>query len=230
MPTLAACHRALIVVALLSLLPSLALAGEIAVRASAVAYGAPDMATLEVGFTTTDEDVSAGLARADAAIAAVRAALEARGVEERDVRTTTFAIWREERYGVREGPEPVAVAYRVTHHLQVTVRDVGAVGAIIVAATEAGANHVGGIHFRVQDPREWEAAARRDAFAAARDKATQLAALAGLTLGDPTQIVEHGGLSAPVVQERAMFDAASPVAPGMLAFEIVLEVSFGTLP
>ncbi len=216
----------------LALLAGHALAGEIAVSAHGVAHGAPDMATLDVGFTTTEADVAEGLAQADAAIAAVRAALTAEGVDPADVRTTVFSVWREERFEDRQ--RPAAIVYRVTHHLQVTVRDVDAVGRLLVAATEAGANHVGGIHYTIAAAGELEAEARREAFAAAREKAEHLAELAGLTLGRAHHIAE-GVLGGPIVPMERTFALAdgrggAPVAAGQLAVEVWLEVRFETLP
>jgi uncharacterized protein len=224
--------RALVPVVLLLLLAGYALAGEIAVTASGVAHGPPDMATLDVGYTTTDADVAAALAEADAAITAVRAALEAGGVDPLDVRTTTFSVWREERFEDRQGP--TVVVYRVTHHLQVTVREVEAVGVLLVAATEAGANYVGGIEFSVQDARELQAAARREAFEAALVKARQLADLAGLTLGDVVNVVEAapGAPVMPFAERSALTlgDAGAPVTGGRLAVEVRLEVVFAAAP
>jgi uncharacterized protein len=226
--------RALATLTLLAstpLLAGLALAGEIAVTASGVAHGAPDMATIDVGFSTTEADVAEALAQADAVILAVRGALEARAVDPADIRTITFTVWREERFEDRQ--QPGTVVYRVTHHLQVTVRDVDEVGALLVAATDAGANHVGGIQFAVQDQSELKAAARRDAYASAFDKAEQLAELAGLTLGDPISVIEATAGEPPVrpLMERSLLaDTGAPVAPGQLAVEVWLEVRFGTRP
>lgn len=220
---------ALALLALLSLLAGAARAGEIAVSASGVAYGPPDMASLDVGFTTAEEDVGEALDAADAAIRSVRAALANRGIDDRDVRTTVFTVWREERFDDRQTSP--SVVYRVTHHLQVTVRDVESVGEVLVAATDAGANHVGGIRFSVLDARELEATARTRAFEAALDKARQLARLAGVELGPPTAVVESGP-GAPIgLVERsavALSDAGAPVEAGQLAVEVRLEVRFDT--
>lgn len=216
----------------LALLAGQSLAGEIAVSAHGVAHGAPDMATLDVGFTTTDADVAEGLAQADAAILALRAALEAHGVDPLDVRTTVFSVWREERFEDRQAP--TTIVYRVTHHLQVTVRDVDAVGRLLVAAVSAGANHVGGVHYQVADAGELEAEARREAFAAARAKGEHLAELAGLTLGRARYVAE-GVVRGPIVGLERSFAMAdgrggAPLAAGQLAVEVFLEVRFETLP
>jgi uncharacterized protein len=204
--------------------------GGISVAATGVAYGPPDLAYLDVGFTTTDADVASALRAAEDAIAAVQQALAEMGVEDRDVRTTTFSVWREERYDDRGTAAPTVV-YRVTHHLRVTVREVDAVGRLLVASTEAGANYVGGVVFTVQDARELAASARRSAFSAARAKAEQLAELAGVALGSPTSIVEVevGGPVVPFATARAApmaLEADAAVTSGELAVEVRLEIVF----
>jgi uncharacterized protein len=201
--------------------------GTLAVSATGVAYGVPDVASLDVGFSTVAEDVPGALADADAVIVAIRAALLAHGVAERDVRTSTFAVWGEQRWDDNGGP--VTVGYRVTHQLNVTVRDVEAVGAVLAATVAAGANQIGGIHFAVDDRRALESEARRGAFEAARAKAQELAGLAGLTLGDVISIVEVplGGLiGIPEGMGGAARDMASPVATGQLGVEVRLDIRF----
>jgi uncharacterized protein len=206
--------------------------GEISVSGSGVAFGTPDMAIIELGHSTSDADVGAALARADAAVRAVRVALEALGVAPLDVRTTTYTVWREERWSDRG--VPVEPLFRVTHLLEVVVRDVEQVGAVIVGATAAGANQIGGLRFTVDDPRALEATARRLAFEAAREVAEQLAALAGATLGRATDIAEHSATPRVPVAERAVMvladaEAAAPVSGGQLAVVVRLEVRFALL-
>ncbi|CAN5828641.1 hypothetical protein BH23DEI1_BH23DEI1_03210 [soil metagenome] len=210
-----------------------AVAGEITVRATGVAYAVHDGATMVVGVTTVDADVVVALDEADAVIVAVRAALEEADVDPLDIRTEMYAVWREERFDDRSGVEPSAV-FRVTHHLEVIVRDVDAVGALLGVATGAGANHVGGIEFVVRDRTVLEAEARERAYAAARAKAEQLAMLAGVTLGAPSSIVESIALAQPFerteAQSMSMMRDAAPVSGGRAIVEIVLEVRFATLP
>jgi uncharacterized protein len=227
---MAARRPRLALVPLLALLlligPALA-AGEIVVGATGIAYGTPDLAVIELGHQTSDPDVGTALARADAAIRAVRNALDELGVDPLDVRTTSYTVWREEHWTDRGQPaEPV---FRVTHLLEVVVRDVERVGAVIVATTAAGANQIGGLSYTAQDPRALEERARRLAFEAAHAKARQLADLAGAALGPALHIVEAAGAPLVPVAERAAMafaDAAAPVTGGRLAVEVRLEIRF----
>jgi uncharacterized protein len=207
---------------------SVVLAAEITVTGSGVVWAEPDQATVEVGWSGVEPDVGAAVAGAEEAIAQVRAALEATGIAPEDVRTTGYFIWPEERWN--EDGEPNLVGYRVTHSLQVTVRDVDALGRVITAATEAGANQVGGVGFTVADPGALEGEARAAAFAAARARAAELAALAGQSLGEATAI-EELTRGAPVALEMALDRGGlggGSVAPGRHAVEVVVQVTFST--
>ncbi len=217
--------RTLALVAVLGL----ALAAEITVTGSGVVWAEPDQATVEVGWSGVESEAGAAVARADEAVAEIRAALEAIGIAPEDVRTTGYFVWPEERWN--EAGEPNLVGYRVTHSLQVTVRDVDALGQVITAATDAGANQVGGVGFTVADPGALEGEARAAAYAAARTRAEELAALAGQRLGEATAI-EELTRGAPVAMEMALdrggMGGGAPVAPGRHAVEVVVQVTFAT--
>jgi uncharacterized protein len=209
-----------------SLLAGAALAAEIAVHGTGTVWTEPDQATLEVGWSGVEAEVAAAVAQADAAITAIRAALEAVGIDPLDVRTTGFSIWREERWD--ETGEPRLVGFRVHHGLQVLIRDVEALGRTIAAATDAGANQIGGIGFTVADPHALETEARAAAFAAARARAIELADLMGVQLGRATVVEE---LDPSGVHPLAFQDgrgAGGPIAPGRYAVEVTVRVTFAT--
>jgi uncharacterized protein len=198
----------------------------ITVNGTGVVWAEPDQAVVELGWSGVDADVGAAVAEGNEVIAAIRDAAVALGVDPLDVRTTGFHVWREERYDDRDGPR--LVGFRVSHMLQVVLRDVELVGELIAAATEAGANQVGGIAFTVADRHALEQEARVLAFASARQRAEQLAALAGANLGSAIEI-EELSLGAPGIMEP-MLDmggrGGAPIAAGRHAVEIVVRVSF----
>jgi uncharacterized protein len=208
------------------LLAGIAFAAEITVHGTGTVWTEPDQATLEVGWSGVEAEVAAAVAQADAAITAIREALEGIGIDPLDVRTTGYAIWREERWD--ETGEPHLVGYRVHHGLQVLIRDVDAMGRAIAAATDAGANQIGGIGFTVADPHVWETEARAAAFAAARARAVELAGLMGVELGRATLVEE---LDPSAVYPLGMMDgrgAGAPIAPGRYAVEVTVRVTFET--
>jgi len=198
----------------------------ITVTGTGVAYGTPDLAILELGVTVVGPDVRTALADADSVMSAVRDALLAAGVEQDDVRTVGLNVWRDER--TNENGEVTLERYQVNHSYQVRVDDVSAVGVVLAAAVDAGANSIGGITFTIKDPEALAAEARALAMADAAATADQLAELAGVTLGRVTSIEEGGSGAIGGHPAGARFEAAalSSVESGQLAVSVTLSVTY----
>lgn len=198
----------------------------ITVTGTGTAYGTPDLAVIEVGVSVYGADVRTALAEADASMSAVREAVVAAGVAAEDIRTTSLNVWRDER--TNQDGEIVIDRYQVSHSYQVQVRSVDAVGEVLAAAVDAGANYIGGITFTIADPQALANEARALAFADAATKAGQLADLAGVSLGTITDISELGSGSNGAYPAGARYDTAavSPVEGGQLAVSITLSVAY----
>jgi uncharacterized protein YggE len=200
--------------------------GVVSVAGTGVAYGAPDMAVLEVGVSVFGADVRSALSEADASMSAVRDAILAVGIAAEDIRTTSLNVWRDERTNP-EG-EIVIDRYQVSHSYQVQVRDVDTVGEVLAAAVDAGANSIGGISFTIADQEALATQARALAMADARAKAEQLAELAGVSLGAVTAISEPSLVQGMPYPMGARFEMAalSSVEGGQLAVSITITVSY----
>lgn len=197
----------------------------ISVSGTGVAFGTPDLAVLEVGVSVYGEDVRTAMAEADELMSAVRDAVIAAGVTPADVRTTSLNVWRDER--TNQDGEVVIDRYQVSHSYQVQVRDVDAVGEVLAAAVEAGANSIGGISFTIADPVALATEARELAMADAAATAGQLAALAGVSLGPVTAISELGPRPAGApMGARYEMAALSSVEGGQLAVSVTVDVSY----
>jgi uncharacterized protein YggE len=199
----------------------------ISVEGRGIAFGEPDVATLELGVTATDPDVRTSVARLDEGIAAVTEALRALGVPERAIRTISYNVWREEQYP-QDGTGSARISFRAQHMLSVELPGARQAGEALAAAVEAGANAVGGIIFGFSDPAELERRAREEAVADARAKAEQLALAAGVTLGTPLAIRELAGERDPVqpFERSAAVLSASPIAGGELSVEVRVAVDY----
>lgn len=192
-----------------------------------VVHGEPDVASLELGVTVTEADVRDAVGQLDSRIAAVMAAVRSKGVAEQDIRTTSFNVWREERYP--QGSSDSKPTYRAHHMLNIELKDAERAGEVLAAAVEAGANSIGGISFGIADSRELERQAREAAVTNARRKAQEFAEAAGVALGAPVSIEELSSSNGP----RPMFEGAaasvmseSQVAPGRLSVEVRVAISY----
>lgn len=199
----------------------------ITVGGTGVAYGEPDMAILTVGVNVYAPTVREALDEADAVMGAVKAAAQVLGVAETDVRTTGLFVWREDRYD-DEG-NVVSERYTVRHNYQVIVRQVDVAGDVLSAVVDAGANNVDGIEFTFSEASGLAAEARRLAVEDARDRAGQLADLAGVVLGAPLAIVEGAGGAFPLYAQAGAACAegrGGSLQVGELAVTVTLQITF----
>ena len=126
-----------------------------------------------------------------------RAALLAGGVAEEDLRTAQTSTWTQQSQQP-DGATSLRVTARLT--LRVTVRDVAVSGELVRAALGAAGPvaRLDSMRFAVSAPGPLAVAAREEAFADARTRAEQYAALARRRLGAVGVVTEQGGGFAPV--------------------------------
>jgi uncharacterized protein len=203
----------------------------ISVVGSGIAYGSPDVATVQVGVQTRGTDpgqaVSTNSERMEALIAAIRAM----GIAQNDIQTTNFSVYAQQDYDPRTGQPSETITYVVDNTVSITVRDLEDLGDVLTGAVSNGANSVYGVSFSVADRGALEAEAREKAMADARARAQHLAQVAGVTLGEPHNISEQfsGGGPIPVYYAR---DAAVgmggqvPVETGQIGVNLQVAVTY----
>lgn len=192
----------------------------------------PDIARVSVGVETSAETIAEAMDDNEAQMDAVLDALEAAGIEEKDIQTTNFSInldrYPEPRPSTDE--EQAQPVYRVSNVVNVTIRDLEQVGAVLDAVIEAGANNIWGVSFTVEDPSEARAEARADAVSDARERAEVLAELSGVALGpvmSVSEVVSGGGIPVAfdTMVERAA-GAGTSISPGELEIGYQVQVSY----
>ncbi|MEZ4729320.1 MAG: SIMPL domain-containing protein [Caldilineaceae bacterium] len=193
----------------------------------------PDTARAQIGVEVMKQSVKEASEANKATLEAVLAALQAQGIAEEDIQTSSFSIYAE-RYGP-EGPLPEnQTNYRVSNNVTVVIRDLDKVGTVLDAAIEAGANNIYGVEFGLDDPTTLKAEARQSAIADARAKATELAELNDVAVGNVVSVSEviggNGGYYN--VSNFNQFDrgmgggGATPVSPGELELALQLQVVY----
>jgi hypothetical protein len=203
--------------------PSISVTGTGRVKAE------PDVADINLGVTKQADDAQTAASEAATTMAAVIAALQAAGIADADIQTTTISL--NPVYDYNDNP-PEIEGWEATNLVNVTVRDITTVGAVVDAATAAGATNINGITFRVDDPTAAEAEARAAAVADARAKADQLAAAADVAIIGVLSMSESGAQPpVPIFMERAAFDTAAasvetPVMPGQVELSINVFVQY----
>ena len=160
---------------------------SVQVSGTAVVNVTPDRVLIQLGIqsnATTPQKVES---INSATINKIIRALEAQGIEEKDIVTDWYVI------------EPIydsynslyIKGYRIYNIVAVTLRDISKVNKVIVAALKAGANQVVNVEFYLSDLRKYRDQARELAMKAAKEKARDLASAAGAETGCVMNINEN---------------------------------------
>ena len=148
-----------------------------------IATGAPDLTTLSLGVSVTDETVAEARNAAAASMTGVIAALKEQGALEADITTSHFRIYEEYDYSRQTRTK---IGYTVSNGVTVIVRQTDQVAGVIDAAVAAGGDHIqfNSIDFSFSDTAAMEREARQAAVANMEENAAQLAEFAGRGLGE----------------------------------------------
>ena len=182
----------------------------------------PDTATISLGVTVFEANLAEAQARATTEMTAIIDAVKAADVADEDIQTSNYSVNVRQDYDENGNPTKV-IGYDIANTVNVTVRDLDALGAILDAVVEAGANTIYGISFFTWDMTEATAQARAAAVADARAHADQLADAAGVTVGRIVTITEGYSVAPPPV----MYDRAAESDMAMASSQPV-PVQVGT--
>jgi len=162
----------------------------------------PDLARIALSVENEAKTVDKAMETNTKKMNAVIEKVKEQGVKEKDLKTTNFRLnpryeWRDEKIYPPSGKR-VLVGYRVNQSLEVKIRDLDKIGAIIETATSNGANQVGNISFEVENKDEYQEQVRKQAIDKAKEKAETLANQLGVTLVNIKSFNEGG--YAPMLQ------------------------------
>ena len=198
---------------------SAAAATKVLVTGDSIVQAQPDTAIVTIAVVTQAraalEAQQQNAAKSDAVVRALKAAVGA-GAE---IKTSGYSLQPQRVY--KENQPPSIVGYEARNSVTVTLADLTRVGAVIDAASQAGANDVAGISFTLRKDRP----ARDQALAEATKEALAKAqVIAGALGGRVVRIVE--------VQEEG-FERPRPIAydniQTMRAQSVATPIEVGTL-
>ncbi len=193
---------------------------------SGESVAAPDVAEMYFGVTVQSDEAGDALSKANAIAEEVAAAVKGAGVASEDIQTANVSVYPEQSYS---GDKPVITGYRASIQVRAKIRDIEKIGDVIGAASEAGANEIGGPSFMLDDDADVRNEAIELAIADARERAEVMAKAAGKDLGEIISVSETG-LSTPIYYRAAAesMDAAGSVAiePGQLDITASVTVVF----
>lgn len=183
----------------------------------------PDTAEISVSTVSTAATSAAALDAASRKMTRVQARLKELGVAAADLTTNNSSTYQE--FDSKK--------WRAELSLNVKVRNIDDAGKLLTAASEAGADGVGGPSFSVDDSRAAYATALRQAIEDARAKAEAAAAQIGVKIGGVVSVDDQGGAGpVPMFAAEAAKAADSaagspvPVSPGTQEIGATVTVVF----
>ncbi|WKZ29046.1 MAG: SIMPL domain-containing protein [Patescibacteria group bacterium] len=162
----------------------------IAISAEGKVTALPDIATVSVGVQTDNRAVSAAQKENSTKMNAIIEKVKSFGVAAEDIKTSNYSIYPQ--YDYVNGRQ-VERGFMVTQNIDVKVRNLDAIGEILAAAGDLGANQVGGVSFTIDEPEDLRQQARLKALEAAKKKAQALADASGVKLGKVVGFSENEG-------------------------------------
>jgi uncharacterized protein len=165
---------------------------RIVVSGDAVVQVQPDTAVLQIAVVTQNKDARSAQAENATQSEAVIRALKAAAGAGAEIKTSGYTLTPQRVY--KENLPPTITGYEARNTVTVTLGDLTRVGAVIDAASQAGANNVDGISFILRKDRPARGEALAEATRAAISKAQALAQALG---GRVTRILEvqEGGIT-----------------------------------
>ncbi len=163
----------------------------VTVNAEGVVQVTPDAVRINASVSLVAGTSAQALSRTSTAAAKVRAALVAKKIATKDIKTTSITVYPEYNYTQDKGS--VQIGYRASQSFEVIVRNAASAGAVVDDVVAAAGDDVqiqGATPF-VLDSAKATASARAAAVANARAKAKSYATLLGIKLGKVTYLVEN---------------------------------------
>ena len=202
---------------------------SVSISATGTVKTKPDQVSISTSVTSQAPTAREALDKNTEAMAKVVAGLKEAGLDPKDIQTSDFSIHPvyENR---KNNSSPFIVGYQVTNSVNILVRDVGKLGAVLDQVVTLGSNQIGSIEFGVAEPEALKDEARKLAVKEAMENAKLYAEAAGASLGRVLTISEDPGIVRPYASPRAAMEMSAakdvPIEAGMTAVEVRVSVTF----
>lgn len=156
----------------------------------------PDIAQFSFSVITEGADLEKITSDNNKRIAEVINYIKSEGISEDDIKTTQYNLQPKYEY-IESQKKSFISGYELTQSVFVKVRDldknIGKISTILGSLPEMGINQISGVSFTVDNPEEFMAKAREEAFKKAHEKALVIAKSNGVSLGQVLNASEFQG-------------------------------------
>ena len=192
---------------------------RVLVTGDSIVTAQPDTATLIISVVTQAKRAidaqQENAAKSDAVSRAVKSAIPAA-----EIKTSGYSVQPQRVY--RENQPPTITGYEARNTVTVTLSDLKKVGTVIDAASQAGANDIGGVMFTLKQDRPARDQALSEATREAVSKARVIAQALGGRVVRIAEVQEEGFRPPqPILQSEGLMrsaakDMATPIEVGSL--------------
>jgi uncharacterized protein YggE len=186
----------------------------------------PDAVRFNATVSALASTNAAALSTASKSAAVVRAALIAKGIATKDIRSANISVYPEYNWTQEAGTK--ITGYRASQSFDVLVRTASKAGSIIEAVVTAGGDNVqlGGVVPTTLNPSLATEDARAAAVANAKSKASSYAKLLGTSIGKVLSLEEQSSpvYSSPFPMAKAEADSAVQIDLGEQDVTVTITV------
>lgn len=162
----------------------------ISVYAVGKVRAAPDVANLNVGVELLAATAREAQDKVNARVEKIRKAITDAGIPAQNIQPQGIYTYPVETPS-KDGKTPSEpTSYRAGISLNIIITDLTKAGTVLDAATQAGANQIGGLNFAIKDDSALRAQALEEAVKQARPKAEAIARGLGLQIGQVMTVTE----------------------------------------
>lgn len=185
----------------------------------------PDAVEIHIGVEVFDPDVQNANKKVTTIMDSLLSVLHDIGIEEQNIQTSHFGIWFDPGY--RRLPDDTEIStagqYRVSNEVKITVTDIENVSSVIDRAVQVGANRIWGVNFIRKDLSHVYEEASAEAMQDAETRATQLAELGGVQLGEILSISENTNIYS---SSYPYGGTGGSLPPGELEYTLQIRVTY----
>jgi uncharacterized protein YggE len=199
----------------------------LSISGTATVYAQPDQVVLNIGAYTEERTAAAAIDENAVIMTAVLNAIKGEGVKVENISTAYYTVTPNYNYDAK-----MVISYQVTNVMQVKISDLTKVGAIIDAASAAGANKVDNISFGLSDSaaNNLKLSAYKAAITDAKAKASVITENLGIvvtgvqSVGESYYYPQVNYLRQSVSASGAV--ASTPILQGNISVSVTLNIVY----
>jgi uncharacterized protein YggE len=206
---------------------------KIVVQGEGEAVGKPDLAEINIGVVTEAENANDAVQLNNESMTALMESLKQLQIAEKDIQTRRFDVAPQYRQDPpnqqqRQQNQLKIIGYQVTNEVHIRVRKIDQIGKVLDRIVAAGANHINGISFSIENLKPLMDDARRDAVRDARHTAEILVEQQDVKLGKVLEIRDSSAPRPYPERQMSMMSARSdvPIAAGEQTVTAHVQITF----